>query len=374
MDFQPSEQEQDIRKLAGQIFKDLAPPESLPNFETPTDWHDRALWKALAQASLLGVGIAESYGGMGMGLIETCALLEEAGRSLAPAPLLPTLLLGAAPISAFGSEDQKNAILPKVASGDAILTAALLDRGARSPFTVATTANRVNGGWRIDGTKEFVPAASLASHIVVPAISRDGAIHVFVVDRHASGVRLEAQATTTGELEYALSLESVPAEDSWRLGAPEEGADILRWTVERGLAGLCATELGVADRALRMTAKYASTRKQFDKPIASFQAVAQRAADAYIDLEAMRLATQQAIWRLASGKPAARELAIAKFWTSEGGHRVCYAAQHLHGGIGVDTDYPLHRYYLRSRQLELTLGGAHTHLAVLGDLLAAGGD
>jgi alkylation response protein AidB-like acyl-CoA dehydrogenase len=119
-----------------------------------------------------------------------------------------------------------------------------------------------------------------------------------------------------------------------------------------------------------MTAKYTSERKQFGKPIATFQAVAQRAADAYIDVEAIRLSTWQALWRLATGRPARRELLIAKFWASEGGHRACYAAQHLHGGIGVDTDYPLHRYYLMSRQIELTLGGAHAQLARLGRLLA----
>jgi alkylation response protein AidB-like acyl-CoA dehydrogenase len=119
-----------------------------------------------------------------------------------------------------------------------------------------------------------------------------------------------------------------------------------------------------------MTAQYTASRKQFDKPIATFQAVAQRAADAYIDLEAMRLSAQQAIWRLASGRDADRELAIAKFWAAEGGHRVCYAAQHLHGGIGVDTDYPLHHYYLKSRHIELTLGGSHTHLMSLGERLA----
>jgi alkylation response protein AidB-like acyl-CoA dehydrogenase len=131
-------------------------------------------------------------------------------------------------------------------------------------------------------------------------------------------------------------------------------------------------ELGAAERALRMTAKYTSERKQFGKVIATFQAVAQRAADAYIDVEAIRLTTWQAVWRLAEKLPARRELSIAKYWASEGGHRACYAAQHLHGGIGVDKDYPLHRYYLLSKRIELTLGGAQEHLARVGAMLAAG--
>jgi alkylation response protein AidB-like acyl-CoA dehydrogenase len=130
-------------------------------------------------------------------------------------------------------------------------------------------------------------------------------------------------------------------------------------------------EIGVAERALRMTAEYTSTREQFGKPIAKFQAVAQRAADAFIDVEVIRWTVWQAIWRLAEGLPAKQEVSIAKFWVGEGGHRVVYAAQHLHGGIGVDLDYPLYRSYLWSKQIELTLGSATQHLVRLGNDMAA---
>src|SRR5581483_7042007 len=139
----------------------------------------------------------------------------------------------------------------------------------------------------------------------------------------------------------------------------------------RGLAGVCAVEMGVVERALRMTAEYTSKREQFGKPIATFQAVGQRAADAYIDVEAIRWTTWQAVWRLAAGLPAADALAVAKFWAAEGGHRVVYAAQHLHGGIRLDLDYPVHRYYLWSKQIELTLGAATPQLVRLGASIAA---
>lgn len=371
MDFGLTQDQQDLRSLAARIFQDHAPPDALPDFEEPADWFNERLWAALAESSLLGVGIPEALGGAGLGLVETCVLLEESGRTLAPVPLLPALLLGTAPIVEFGTDAQKKALLPGCASGRVLTTAALIDTGERSPWATTTTAARDGSRWRLDGTKDFVPAASRASHVLVPAKPDAESIAIFLVERSSRGITLEPQATTTGELEYRMVLEGVEVEDGWRLGAELDGGFILRWIVERALAGLCAVELGLADRALRMTAEYTANRKQFGKPIATFQAVAQRAADAYIDLEAMRLATQQAVWRLAEGLPASRELSIAKYWTAEGGHRVCYAAQHLHGGIGVDTDYPLHHYYLRSRHLELTLGGAHTHLAALGDALAA---
>jgi alkylation response protein AidB-like acyl-CoA dehydrogenase len=167
-----------------------------------------------------------------------------------------------------------------------------------------------------------------------------------------------------------LVLTDTVVEESDVLGDPFGGRDMLTWTVERTLAGLCAAELGVAAEALRMTAEYTTKREQFGKPIGSFQAVGQRAADAFIDVEAIRLTAYQAAWLLAHELPAAEEVRIAKFWAAEGGHRVTYAAQHLHGGIGVDVDYPLHRYYTWSKQIELTLGSAHPQLAKLGAILA----
>jgi alkylation response protein AidB-like acyl-CoA dehydrogenase len=145
---------------------------------------------------------------------------------------------------------------------------------------------------------------------------------------------------------------------------------VVAWIVERATAAVCATMAGVAETAVRMTAEYTKTREQFDRLIATFQAVGQRAADAYIDAEAIRLTAWQAAWRLDTGLPAAAEVAVAKFWAADGGQRVVHAAQHLHGGVGVDRDYPLHRYFLWAKHLELTLGGATAQLLNLGSLLA----
>jgi alkylation response protein AidB-like acyl-CoA dehydrogenase len=139
------------------------------------------------------------------------------------------------------------------------------------------------------------------------------------------------------------------------------------------MLGLCALELGVVERAVRITAQYAGERKQFDRPIGSFQAVQMRAADAWIDVESIRLTTWQAAWRLDAGLPASDAIRVAKFLAAEAGHRITYAAQHLHGGIGVDVDYPIHRYYLWSKMLELTLGSGARQLAALGESIAAEG-
>ena len=365
MDFSHTQEQNDLRDLSRKILDEVSPIESLPSFEEPQDWFHEQLWNELAKAGLLGVGLSEDVGGFGGGITELAVLFEELGRSCAPVPALSTLLMGAAPIDRFGSQEQRTRILPGVVAGDSLLTAAITETAES-----ATTATKDGSGWTLDGRKDYVPAASLASLILVLARTDSGP-GLFLVDPKASGVSLEGQATTTGELEYIVTLDGVTVDAGDVLAVGTQGQVALDWLIEHTLAGLCAMELGVADQALKMTAKYTSERKQFGKPIASFQAVAQRAGDAYIDVECIRLATTQAVWRLANGLPARRELAVAKFWAAEGGHHACYAAQHLHGGIGVDTDYPLHHYYLLSRRIELTLGGANTHLSWLGRHIAS---
>jgi 3-oxocholest-4-en-26-oyl-CoA dehydrogenase beta subunit len=157
-----------------------------------------------------------------------------------------------------------------------------------------------------------------------------------------------------------------------RLGGDNaDGAAIVTGITEFGITALCVQEAGVCAAALELTAEYTKTRVQFEKPIATFQAVGQRAADAYVDTEAIRLTAWQAASRLSGGLPAAAEVAVAKYWAAEGGQRVVHAAAHLHGGVGVDRDYPLHRFFLLTEQIELTLGGANESLRRLGLILAA---
>jgi acyl-CoA dehydrogenase len=202
---------------------------------------------------------------------------------------------------------------------------------------------------------------------VVPA-KLGGSDALFLVEPKAAGVSLENAETTDEQIRPHLTLDGAPAE---ALGDVEKGDEMLRWTLDRALLALCAMQVGVAERALEITARYVTERKQFDRAIGSFQAVHTRAGDAYVDLQAMRLTTWRALHLLERGEPADDELAIAKFWASEGGARVTYAAQHLHGGIGVDIDYPVHRYYFWARQIGIHLGSGTAQLAKLGERLAA---
>ncbi len=368
MDFSFTEEQEAVRELAARIFSDLATPERLREIEDTDERFDAKLWGELASAGLLGIWLPESVGGSGLGFVAAGVVAEEAGRVAAAVPYVASAVLGAGPIVEFGTSDQQARWVAPMVAGDLVLSAALVEQGG-DPFRPHTTATRQGDGWRIDGTKSFVPAGMAAGAIVVSARTDDG-IGLFVVDPTAPGVSRRAQEATSRQIEAELELSGVAVGAGDVLVAGPDGVDALRWLLEHAEAALCLCVAGACDAAVKLTASYTTTREQFGKPIATFQAVGQRAADAYIDAEAVRLTAWQAAWRLAEGLPATSEVAVAKYWADEGGQRVVHAAQHLHGGMGVDRDYPLHRYYLLTKHLALTLGGATTSLLRLGDVLA----
>lgn len=372
MDFSFSEEQDAVRDLAAQVFAGHAPVERVKEIERSDDRIDRELWRALADAGLLAIAVPEEYGGSGLGLVELALLLEQQGRHVAPVPLWPTLVLGAPALAEFGTTAQREAWLPGIAAGDVFLTAALAEPGANDPLHTSVTAAPAdgrgdNGGtWRLDGAKPSVPAAHVADRVLVPAVVPDGTTALFLVDPAASGVERTVGETTDRSLVAHLAFTGAPAA---RLGEGPETARALSWTVERAFVGLAALQVGVAEAAVRMAADYTSQRHQFGKPLSTFQGVALKAADAYIDTEAMRVTLWQAAWRLTAGLDATREVMVAKWWASEGGQRAVHITQHLHGGMGADVDYPVHRYFLWGKQIEDTLGGASAQLARLGATL-----
>ncbi len=362
MDFTFTEDQETIAKVARQLFEHRATPERLTELEGGDVRYDAALWRELATADLLGISLPERVGGSGQGFVELALLLAEVGWSVAPVPVYATLLLGADTIARCGDEAHRERYLPAVIDGSCVLTAGLAEPGRSDPTRPATTARRDGDGWRLDGVKELVPAAQLAGTILIPASLDDGEIGVFLLDADAAGVDIQPVVTTNGEPHADVILDGAAATD--RL--PGDGREILESLYARALVGLCAIQLGVSERALRMAASYTTEREQFGRPIGSFQAVQQRMADAFIDVEAIRWTMWQAAWHLEQGGPPGRQAAIAKFWAAEAGSRVAATAQQVHGGIGIDTTYPLFRYFLWAKHNELTLGSASTQLARLG--------
>ncbi len=367
MDFSLSEEQQELAGLAARILEDRMDLQHLKERDRSDDWFDLDTWHEFAKANLLGIALPESVGGLGLGFLDLCMVLREVGRQVAPLPMIPTLVSAALPIARYGTEAQQ-AVLAKVVAGDLLLSAALVEYGSESE-SPATTATRDGDGWRLDGQKGSVPGASAAELILVPARDDDG-VGMFLVPAHANGITLERQEVMNHEPLFELHLDGVQVGADALLGTPEQGREILAFTLNRTTVATCALVSGVADKALRLTAQYTTERKQFDRAIGTFQAVGQRMADCYTENQAIELTMLQAATHLDEGRDDPLEIATAKFWAAEGGNHIGHAALHIHGGISIDVDFPIHRYFLWLKRYEFTLGSATPELLRIGAVLA----
>ncbi|MFP6565612.1 MAG: acyl-CoA dehydrogenase family protein [Myxococcota bacterium] len=361
MDFRFSEEEEAIRGLAREIFEKENSPERRKAVESQGSGIDADLWKQLAEANLLGLAIAEGNGGMGMGFFEVCLLLSEMGRVVAPVPLLPALVGAALPIAEFGSDAAKERWLAPLARGEGLLSAA--------PGDAPALAAKANGaGILLSGAVANLPLA--AGTRAVATLARDGEREwLALVDPAAPGAVVVSSKTSLQQPVAAIAFDAVEVSGDSLVGPGNVGD----WLAPRLRVALAAVQLGVSERALEITVAYLKEREQFGAPLAVLPAVQHRCADAYITLDAMRWMTWMAASRIAAGKDARREALAAKYWAAEGGRSIASATQHLHAGAGVDMDYPIHRYFLWSKALELEGGSGTQQLIELGRDLARTG-
>lgn len=373
MDFTFTEEQQAAVEAAKALFASVTPdgvpsPALVPG--AVAEDFDRPLWAKLAGADLLSLLLDPEHGGAGLDAIALCLLLRESAKKLARVPLLESSAAAYA-VQTYGSQELKQRILPKAGRGELVLTVAANGRSGHDPAELAVTARQEGNAWLLDGTQTAVPWAQNADLIVVPAHTSTGRTVLALVPREHEGLALADQVSTNGEHLGEISLEALRI----------DGTDVIEtdgawdWLRDLLTTGTCALALGLGESVLSMTAEYTGKREQFGFPVATFQAVAVQAADRYIDLRAMEVTLWQAAWRISTGAsgalPATGDVAVAKIWASDGVRRLVQTAQHLHGGFGSDTDYPLHRYHAWAKQLELSLGPAAAHEEALGDLLAA---
>ena len=377
MDFTFNDEQTAVHEAADGIFAGLVDPDRVQEIEASEDRVDRALWAELAKADLLGLSVPTADGGGGYGMVELCLVLEAQGKVVAPVPLWATLVLGALPVAEFGSDALRAALLPGVINGDVLLTAALADvaddiavGGEGRPSVCASVAD--DGTLTLSGTAHAVPYAHVADRVLVPVATPTGTV-IAAVDPGAAGVTVERALTTNREIHPHLHCDgvTVASGDVLAGGEATRGDEILSWMLDRAWTGLCALQVGITESAVRQTAEYLNTREQFGLPLATFQATKMRAADAAIDTEAIRVTTWQAAWRLDNGLEARHAVNVAAWFAAESGQRVVFATQHLHGGMGADISYPIHRYFLWGKQIELLLGSPSAQLARLGRQVAA---
>lgn len=369
MDFSLSEEQQDVQELAAKILATEATVDRLKAIEAGEDRFDEKLWQHLAEAGLLGVAIDETYGGMGFNFETLCLLIEEAGKTVAAVPVVPVLASAALTLQQFGSRAQCEQWLPGLARGELLITAALTEPGRDDPSRPAAHLEQAGDAWVLHGHKNMVVCADRANAVLLPALLEDELV-LLSINPQAPGVSLVPQHVTSGEPQFSMLLEGVTLSSEDIVARGTKARTAVASMLQMTLVANAVMTLGVTDTMLKMTASYTSQREQFGRPIATFQAVSHRAADAYIDVQNLRLACQQATSLLAQGVDATEAVLIAKIWACDVAHRVSQSSQHLHGGIGVDRDYPLFRFCLWAKQLELTLGGGNRYLTTLGNDIA----
>ncbi len=372
MDFSFTPEQDAAASLAATILRDRATHARMKVVESAGSRFDRDLWAELGSSGLLGLHLPEEYDGAGLGLIELCRVLVEVGRTVAPVPLAthgPASRL----LAELGGDELKDQWLPGAASGELVLTAAIAEDRAfapERPTTLATpdTDGQEPGSFRLNGTKTVVMAGTAAAAFLVPAQTPDGTA-VFLIEPADQGVTVTAQRLSDGDEVARIDLSGVAVSTARQVG-PADGTAAIRLRHLLLLAG-AAEQLGITEGAIRLTADYAKTREQFGRPIATFQAVSQRLADGYIDTLGQRLTLWQAAWRLDAGLPADTEVAIAKLWAADAGHRVAHTTVHVHGGVGIDLDGEAHRYFTGAKRFEFQHGGATEQALRIGRTLAA---
>jgi len=362
MDFTFTPEQDEAAELAARILKDRATNERMKQVEADGDRFDPDLWKDLADAGLLGLALPEKYGGAGLGLIELCRVLVEVGRTVAPVPLA-THGACASTIAELGSADQRELWLYGAAAGGRLLTAAVAEDREALPQHPQTAADQVDGVWTLNGVKTLVPTGTHADLFLVTATTPSGP-GVFLVEPGTDGVSVLPQKTSDGDL--AARIELTDAQ-----GEPFGDADAATRLGQLLVLSACAQQLGVTEGALALTSAYAKEREQFGRPIGTFQAVSQRLADGYIDVLGQGLTLWQAAWRLSEGLPAGTELAVAKLWAADVGHRLAHTTIHVHGGVGIDLDGEAHRFFTTAKRFEFAYGGTTEQALHIGRALAS---
>jgi alkylation response protein AidB-like acyl-CoA dehydrogenase len=359
MDFKTTEAADDLGGLARTITDSVCTNDHQRELDKLDERFDRNLWGKLIEADILSAAAPESLGGGGFGVLEQVAVLEALGRQLAAVPYLDSVVLGAGALAKFGSEAlQQDWAVPAV-SGEKIIAVALDGEMGEGPVR----AQSAGSGYKLTGSRTQVAFGPVADAFLVPA-ETDSGTRVFLVAKDDAGVTVTSLDTTGLGSVGHLELHGV--ETDRVVG----GDEVVGWLTTQGALGRSAYQLGVLDRALELTAAYAREREQFDRPIGSFQAVSSRLADDYIAVKALRLTVTQAAWRLSEELPADVDVSTAAFWAADAGHRVAHTTVHVHGGVGIDLDHPVHRYFLAAKQTEFAVGSATGQLLRIGRELA----
>ncbi len=371
MDYTLSEEQEMLKKATRDFLADRCKKTVVRAMEQDEKGYPPDLWADMAELGWMGLVLPEKYGGSAMSFSDLTVLLEEMGRACMPGPFFSTVILGGMPILEFGSEKQKDEYLPKMAQGKLFLTLALTEAGGQyEASSVKTTAQAADGGYILSGSKLFVPDAHVADYMLVVArtdakAAPEKGITIFIVDGKSKGITRNAMKSIASDklFEVIFDRVKVPAENI--LGKPNQGWDIVKRVLQQAAIAKCCEMVGGMQQVLDMTVDYAKERKQFGKPIGTFQIIQHYCTQMATDVDGSRFIAYQAASRLSKGLPHTKEVAMAKAWVGEAYGRVATLAHEIHGAIGCTIDHDLGLYTRRGKAGELTWGTSDFHREIV---------
>ncbi len=359
MKLTPTEEQEMLRKTARDFLADKCSKKFVAQMEESETGYSRELWQEMAELGWMGLCFPGKYGGGDMSFLDLAVLLEEMGRACLPGPFFSTVVLGGLSILDIGNEEQKQECLPKLIRGEKIFTVALTEPGYHNydASSLTVEAIRDGGNYVISGTKLFVPDAHIAGHLLCIAKTKPrSGITIFLADAKNPRIKYAVLKTIAGDKLCEVVFDQVPVPKANVLGRLNQGWSAVEKIVQRAAVGKCCEMLGNIQRVLEMTVDYAKERKQFDRPIGSFQVIQHYCADMATDVDGARFGTYRAAWMLGEGLPCTKEVAIAKAWIGEVSQRVFALAHQIHGAIGVTIEHDLHYYTRRAKAAELAFG------------------
>jgi alkylation response protein AidB-like acyl-CoA dehydrogenase len=375
MDFGFSEEQEMLRQSARDFLTKESPMTYVRQMMEDERGFTDAVWKKMADLGWMGLVLPEEHGGAGLDFVDLVVVLEEMGRVVLPGPYLSTVL-GAVAILEGGSAAQKQELLPKIAAGELRVAIAQLEPDARwDAEGVQLVATPAGGGWKLSGTKLFVPDAHTADLLVVagrtPGSRGAEGVGLFLVDARAPGVTTTLLRTMDQTRKLCeVGLKDVAVGGDRALGAPGTGWRILDRVADRGKVALSAEMCGGAQKVLEMSVEYAKVREQFGRPIGSFQAIQHKCANMLVEVESSKSATYYAAWAVANDVPEAPlAAAMAKAYTSDAYRHTAGEGIQIHGGIGFTWEHDMHIYFKRAKSSEVTYGDATWNREIVAQLI-----
>jgi alkylation response protein AidB-like acyl-CoA dehydrogenase len=366
MDFSFSEEQEMLRKTARDFLAENCPKSFAKEMEKDEKGYSSEMWRKMAELGWMGLILPEEYGGVGGNFLDLVILVEEMGAALLPGPFIPTVVYSSLPLLHFGTEEQRREFLPKIASGELIMTLALTEPNATKydEAEIEVRAGKEDDNWIVNGTKLFVPDAHIAHWLICAARAPEG-VTLFLVDARSPEINCTLLKTIAEDKQCEVSFHKVKVPLRNILGEPGKGWQIIEKVKEWGALAQCALISGSIQRVLDMSVAYAKERVQFDRPIGSFQAIQHKSADMMMNIDGVKFLTYQAAWKLSQEFQATVEISAAKAWASDAAWRVCLLGHTIHGGVGISLDHDMQLYFRKAKAMELTFGDGDFHREIV---------